>query len=795
MLRNYLTIAFRNFWKYKGFTAINVIGLTLGIACSVLILLWVQDELTIDRFHQQSDRIHRVMFNMKYPDGTISTWWNAPYPLVEVLEQNYPDVAYAALVSWSRSQLFSINDRHYQESGIFASPDFFKIFTFPLLQGDPEKLLDDINAVTISETLAAKLFGEDWAAQTVVGKTVQLNIENEGNYIITGVFADIPRQSTLQFDFVLPVELKLKINPWDKDWGNYNNQMFVRLHQQVDTQDFNQKIADVIAQYREDFDSERGGNVAFLFPFGDLYLHGKFENGVNVGGRIAYTRIFSVVAVLVLILACINFMNLATARSARRAKEVGIRKAVGAGKSSLVFQFIGESFLITALALLIALLLTQLLLPVFNDLTQKQLTIDYTQPVYWLTVLALIIITSLVAGSYPAFFISSFNTVKVLKGGKVSGLQAAVFRKGLVVFQFTLSIIMITGAMIVHTQIQYIMDKNIGLDRENVFSYQLQGDGPQHYETIKNTLLQDPNILDVTTANNNPLSVGSSATGMDWDGKKEDEVIEFGHIWVDFDFVKTMGMELADGRDFSKEMGNDSANVILNEAAIEAMGMENPIGKKFNAFGRGDGQIVGVIKDFHSSDMFSTISPLMIILDEWHSSLYIRAAPGKTQEALAAVEKIHQSYNADYPFAYQFLDEQFANMYRSELVMGDLSNYFTFLAIVISCLGLLGLASFTAEQRVKEIGIRKVLGASIGQILVLLSKGYMQLMIIAFVIAIPVANYFLTEWLSSFAYKTEVAWWLYAIPGLVILIIALLTISQQTFKAAVRNPVEALRYE
>lgn len=795
MLRNYFTIAFRNFWKYKGFTAINVIGLTLGIACSILILLWVQDELSTDRFYPQGHQIYRAMFNMQYPDGTISTWSNAPYPLVEVLETKFPEVEHAALVSWNRDQLFSLGDNHYKESGYFASPDFFKIFSVPLLQGDPDKVLEDMNGVAISESLAAKLFGEDWALQTVVGKTVELNLEEEDNFIITGVFEDAPKNASLQFDYVLPVALKLKLNPWDKEWGNYNNRIFVKLHQQADIKNFNEKFANVIADYREDFDEHQGSNVAFLFPHEDLYLHGDFKNGINVGGRIAYVRIFSVVAVLVLILACINFMNLATARSARRAKEVGVRKAVGASKASLVFQFIGESFLITTFALLIALLLTQLLLPVFNDLTQKQLSIDYTQPAYWFTAIGLIVITSLVAGSYPAFFISSFNTVKVLKGNRTTNFSAAVFRKGLVVFQFTLSIIMITGAMIVHTQIQYIMHRNIGLDRENVFVYQLQEEEAQHYETIKNDLLKDPDILDITAANNNPLEVSSSATGMEWEGKKEDQVIEFSHVWVDFDFVKTMGMELAAGRDFSKDMGNDSTAVLLNEAAVKAMDMEDPIGKRFNAWGRGDGQIVGVIKDFHSNDMFSTIHPLLVVLDYGHYSMYIRTAPGKTKEALAAVEKVHQAYSPAYPFEYQFLDEQFENMYRSEVVMGDLSNYFTVLAIIISCLGLLGLASFTAEQRVKEIGIRKVLGASISHILLLLSKGYMQLIIIAFVIAIPVANYFITEWLGTFAYKTEVAWWLYAIPGVIILLVALLTISRQTFKAAVRNPVESLKYE
>ena len=796
MLRNYLIIAFRNFWKYKGFTAINVVGLTLGIGCSILILLWVQDELTTDRFHSQGDQIHRVMFNMKYPDGTVNTWRNAPYPLVEVLETKYPEIERVTLVSWKNGLLFSLGKNDFKEMGHYASPGFFKVFTFPFIQGDPDKALGDINSVVISKSLADKLFGEKWEQQNVIGKTVHINFDKGGHFAISGVFEDPPKNSTLQFNFVLPMQLQLKIRPWDREWGNYNNQMFAKVHKDTDLEAFNTKIADVIAQHRDDYTQEDGeATIAFLYPYEDLYLRGGFENGVNIGGRIEYVRIFFVVAVLVLTLACINFMNLATARSVRRAREVGVRKAIGGSKRSLVVQFMGETFLIALISLSIAIVLTELLLPVFNNLTQKQLSIDYTQPTYWCITFIIICITSLVAGSYPAFFISSFNTVKVLKGNQTSGFRATALRKGLVVFQFALSIIMIIGALIIYAQVQFIMHRNIGLNRENVFVYHLQQGTSQHYKTIKDNLLNDPSILGITAANNNPMNISSTATGMEWEGKKDGEVIEFNHLWVGFDFVKTMGIELAMGRDFSAEMGNDTSNVLLNEAAVRAMGYENPIGKKFDAFGRGDGQVIGVVKDFHSGDMFSAVSPLLVILDYGHQAMYVRTAPGKAKEALAAVEKVHRSYDPAHPFEYQFMDEQFEKMYRSEVIMGALSRYFTILAIVICCLGLLGLASFTAEQRTKEIGIRKVFGASVINILVFLSKGYIGLITIAFVIAIPVSNYFITEWLSSFEYQTQVSWWLYAVPGILILIIALLTISQQTLKAALKNPVDSLKHE
>ena len=796
MLRNYLTIAFRNFWKYKGFTTINVVGLTLGIGCNILILLWVQDELTTDRFHDQGDQIHSLLFNMKYPDGTVTTWRGGPCPLAEVLETEYPELEHVTLVSENTGLLFSSEKNDYKESGHYASSNFFKVFTFPFIQGDPNKALEDINAVVISRSLATKLFGDKWEQQNVIGKTVHTNFDKGDHFAISGVFEDSPKNSTLKFDFVLPMELRLKLQPWRKEWGRFNNKMFVKVRKDTDVKIFNTKIADVIAQHRPDYSAEDDEViVAFLYPYADLYLRGNFENGLNIGGRVEYVRIFLLVAILVLGLACINFMNLATAHSFRRAREVGVRKAIGASKRSLVVQFIGETFLMAFMSLSFAILLTELLLPVFNNLTQKQLSVDYTQSTYWLTAVSIIFIISLIAGSYPAFFISSFNTIKVLKGNQITGFGAIALRKGLVVFQFTISIAMIIGALIIHSQIQFIMHRNIGLDRENVFVYYLQQEAYQHYETIKNKLLGDPNILSITAADASPLNISSTTTGLKWEGQKTGEVIEFNHLWVDFDFVKTMGIELAMGRDFSKEISNDTDNVLLNEAAVKALGFENPIGKKFDAFGRPDGQVIGVVKDFHSRDMFNAVSPLVIILTKRRYGMYIRTAPNKAKEVLVAVEKVHQSYDSSYPFEFRFMDEQFENIYRSQLVMGTLSNYFTILAIVICCLGLLGLASFTAEQKTKEIGIRKVYGASIANILVFLSKSYVWLIAIAFVIAVPVSNYFIIEWLSSFEYKTAVSWWYYAVPGILILLIALLTISRQTLKAAVRNPVESLRHE
>jgi ABC-type antimicrobial peptide transport system permease subunit len=757
-----------------------------------MILLWIGDELSFDRQHKNADHIYRILFNMKYPDGSINTWWNAPQPLEAVLEEEYPEVENAVVVSWNGDRLLSLDKENYKKKGIYASEDMFEMFETTFLAGDEKTALKDKNSIVITDELAAVIFGNDWQEKEVIGTSLEVNKENLLK--ITAVVPTPKRNSSIQYEYVIPFEFGLDKQPWNREWGNYNNRMFVKLREGVDLVAFNEKVKDVIKTHHENNAGDEA--FAFLYPLEKVYLYGNFENGVSTGGgRIEYIRIFGVVSAFVLILACINFMNLATARSFRRAKEVGVRKVVGAGKKSLILQFVGESIIVTFISMMLAVLLTSLLLPTFNLLTNKELTIDFANLRYWIYGLEFLLITGLLAGFYPAFVISGFKPVKVLKGSLSTSQGTGFMRKSLVVFQFFLSIFMIAGTLVVHLQIDFIMNRNLGLDKENVLVYQLNQESYPHFNTLKNDIIEHPEFERVTTCNQNPLNVGSSATGMEWEGKKEGEEIEFSHLWVTYDFVETLGLELADGRDFSREFASDSSAFLVNEAAVEVMGLENPVGSTFNAFWIEDGKIIGVVKDFHSNSIYSAVEPLIIVMDTEPYILYIRTASGKTQEAIEQLAEIHKKYSPSYPFDYYFMNEQYEHMYKSEIVMSSLANYFALLAITISCLGLLGLASLTTAQKVKEIGIRKVFGASVMNVLVLLSRDYVKLIILAFAISIPVINYFITDWLSQFEYKIELGWWMYPVSGVLVLAIALLAVSWQSFRAAVANPVNSLRDE
>ena len=788
MLRNYFTIAFRNFWKHKMFTFINIFGLALGIACSILMALWVRDELRHDRFHTGGDRIYQVMTNMQQTEK-ITTWSNTPQPLQPILNTRYPDVEQTAVMQGGQqSTLFTVAERRIQEQGYYGSPSLFTLFSFPLVQGDTSTALKDINSIVISEALAAKLYGSDWAQQNLVGTL--LTIDDEDPLKIGGVFQDIPTYSSLQFEFIRPLARYLQ-DQGEMHWGNYYFNTYVQLRPGTDPAAFESKIRDLIVDNHPQVDE---GVALFLHPFEKQYLYSNFENGENTGGRIAFVRIFSVVAVLILLIACINFMNLATAQSSQRAKEIGIRKAVGAFRGSLILQFIGEAVLLAGMALLLALLFVFLLLPVFNELTGKAVTVDLSHPANWLLGLGLVLLTGLLAGSYPALFLSSFNTVRVLKGNLASHFGAANLRKALVVFQFALSMLMIIGTLVVHRQVRYIQTKDLGLERDHLV-YTSLGNAREHYETLRNGLLRNPGIVNVTSSNQNPLTVNNSTSDPTWDGKSDDDGAIFYIINTDLGFLETMRMELKEGRDFSAEFGTDTANYIINETAARVMGMEQPVGQNLEFWSQ-PGQIIGVVKDFHLQSLHVPIEPLILrYAPDYNWMLYVRTRAGETQQAIAALEDVHTQYNAAYPFEYHFMDDEFDRMYRSEQVMGRLANYFAIIAVVISCLGLFGLASYAATRRTKEIGIRKALGASVTSIVLMLSGSFVRLVLIGFAVAAPLAYFLMQRWLDNFAYRTDVALWVFVVAGVVGLVIALLTISYRSFRAAQINPVEALRYE
>ncbi|MFC5410987.1 ABC transporter permease [Larkinella bovis] len=787
MLTNYFKIAWRNLLRNKMFSLINILGLALGMACSLLILFWVQDELAMDKFHAKDDRIFRVMENQAWAGQDVGTTPSTPGILAENLKKDFPDVEKAAMMTWENSLLLTVGNTFGKEKGRFASGDFLSIFSFPLVQGDPKTALTRPESIVISEKLARKYFPQ----QDALGKTIR--VDNKTDLMITGVLAELPENNSLTFDYLIAWEQFVKNNAWVKEWSNNGPRAFVLLSPKTDPEKFSAKIKDYIKQKT----NQQTTNIElFLQKNSEAYLHSNFKNGTLDGGRIEYVRMFVIVAVFILIIACINFMNLATARSVKRAKEVGVRKVVGAVRQSLMAQFLGESLLISSLALCVAVLVVMLMLPIFNELTEKKLAFRFTDGSLWALLLGLTLITGVVSGSYPALFLSSLKPVVVLKGVLKFKPSATVFRKGLVVFQFSLSILLIVGMIIIYRQIQYIQTKNLGFDKENLVYMPLEGELKKNYQTFRNELKTQPGIKEISASWSDPLEVGSSTIGVTWRGKDTTQRILFNQTAVHYGYLKAMNIRLKEGRDFSPAYTTDTTNYIINEAAARKIGYKNPVGQELTFWGR-KGIIVGVVKDYHINSLHVAIDPLILHMqrEEFDGVVLARTEPGQTQTALESLEKTFRKFNPRYPFEYKFTDQEFGNNYKSEKIISQLANYFAFLAIFISCLGLFGLATFTAEQRTKEIGIRKVLGASVTNIVLMLSKDFLLLVLLSSLVALPVAWWAMSSWLEKYANRIEIEWWMFAVAVVAALFIALFTISFQSVKAALMNPVKSLKTE
>ena len=796
MLRNYLKTAFRSMRRHRAYSFINVLGLSVGLMASFLILLWVQDERSYDQFPDEVEQIYRVMRTARHGAGQVSTTQAITAKLDEVLVQKYPEITMGALHSWEQNLVFARGDLKFRESGRHAGVDYFKLFSFPFLAGDRATALTDPNSVVLSETMARKYFGEAFAegvsaqaaAASLLGEVLRL--DNRLDVTVTGVIEDVPPNSSIQFDFVLPVEEYARRNSWMDNWTSSGIRMFVKLQPGADAAAVSGKIKNLIKEHAEESVSE-----LFLQPYTDIYLRSKYENGVLVGGRIEYVRIFALVGLFILLIASINFMNLATARSAQRALEIGIRKTFGSSRRSLAGQFLGESILTALLALVIALLAVWLVLPGFNAVTNKQITLNLGDLTLWGQFLGLALVTGLLAGAYPAAYLSGISLIKVLRKGITSTARGVGLRKGLVVFQFAISIVLIVGTITVYNQMQYIRSKNLGMDRENVFYSRLEGAAANQYESFRAQLMQEPSIVGVTAGSDNPLEVNISTGGPRWDGKDPDDKTLYYVIMAGYDYLETMKMELVEGRTFSRAFATDSLNVVINETAARAMGMDDPIGQRLALWDR-EGQIIGVVKDFHMRSMYDPIEPLIFRLDpENVDLLFVRTAAGRTEEALAAFEKTFKAFNPEYPFEYQFLDTAFEETYRSEVVIGTLANYFALLAIFVACLGLFGLSSFTAERRTKEIGIRKVLGASVTHVVLLLSRDFVQLVVVAFVIGGPVAYWLMRDWLAEFTFHTDLGAGVFIVAAAAVLVMAFASIGYQSVKAALANPADSLRAE
>ena len=786
MLLHYLKLAYRNSLRDKSTFFINLIGLSTGLACALLIALWVGDELKVDKFHEHQGRLYQAMTNHSN-ENEVLTGEETQGLLAAALQADFPEVELAIQTGIPIPQPFilSAGTKKVKARGNWADPEFFQVFSYEVLEGDKTTFLKGDQSILVSEKLAKKIAG----TSSAIGKTIEWElIHFKGVATITGVFK-VPENSSQQFDFLLPFQAYRDMIGEGIHWGNFNAITYVLLHEQTNVAALNKRLPAYI-QEKAEWDRVS----LFLAPYADKYLYGNYDNGKQTGGRIAYVRLFSIIAFFILLIACINFMNLSTAKSTKKLKEVGVRKTVGANRQMLIGQHLMESIFIACIALFVALLLVHFLLPSFNILTGKQLLLAWNAKMI-AGLLGITLLTGLFAGSYPAFYVSSFQPVKVLKGAINGGTNAVWVRKALVVFQFALSIILMVAVLVVYQQIQFIQHKNLGYDKENVLMFPKEGMAAQNISTFLTQLKNIPGIINASSTNHSLVSSGSFTTGISWDGKDPKEEIRFASINVYYDFIETLGLSLKEGRDFSKEFGSDDTKIIINETAARIMGLTNPIGAVAHLWGS-DVTIIGIVKDFHHQSLHTPIEPTFFKLDDkFLINILARIEKGQEQAVLSQLQSFYQKNNPGYTLDYSFLDSSFDAQYKSEAIVGKLSLYFAILAILISCLGLFGLVSFSAQQRRKEIGIRKVLGASIFNIVKMLSMDFTKMVLLAILLALPISYFLVQKWLSGFAFSIALQPWVFLIAGISALLIAWMTMGFQTAKAAMANPSSALKNE
>ncbi len=790
MFTNYFKTTWRNITRNKSHALINITGLSIGLACSLLIFLWVQNELSVDGFHKKGDRLYKV-FEREYYKDHIDGNYDTPGSLADELKRRIPEVEDAVMMQDENNRkTLQAGGKIIKVEGTFASAGLFSVFSYPFVTGTPATALSLADNITLSEKTADAFFG---SAQNAMGKVIRF--DNKRDFKVSAVYKNIPATASRTFDYVISWAALQQDQPWLKEWTNSGPLTYVLLRPRANLKAVDKQLVSFRNLYIHDSSAAYHVELG-LQRFDEVYLHNHFENGIVSGGRIEYVHLFSLIAIFILLIACINFMNLTTARAVKRAKEVGVRKAVGAVRSALIKQFIGESLLLTVFAVAVALLLMMALLPVFNTVTQRQIQLPFNQPSFWLAIAVITLLTGFISGSYPALYLSSFNPVTVLKGTVTLGAGALWFRKGLVVFQFVLSLLLIIGTIVVSKQIRYIQIKNLGYDKNNLLFIPVEGELINKYATFKEEALQMQGIKNISFISDNPLNLDQWTNGVDWEGKSPTTLISFEHPDIGYDFTKTMKLPLVDGRDFSKNFPTDKEGYLLNETAVKDINYTNPVGKFITVNGR-QGKIIGVLKDFHFRSLHEPIQPMILQFgeNENYGRVLFQIEPGQTKVALANLERLCKQMNPQFPFTYSFADEEYQNLYKNEQVIGALSGVFALLAILISCLGLLGLVMFIAEQRIKEIGIRKVLGASVNNILQLLSGDLLKLVIIAVFIATPIAWWAMNAWLNNYAYKIAISWWMFVMAGGIAVGIALLTISFQAIKAAIANPVKSLRTE
>ncbi|MFT3705383.1 MAG: ABC transporter permease [Agriterribacter sp.] len=795
MLKNYFKIAWRNLKKNKVYSLINITGLAAGMAVAMIIGLWIYDEMSANKHFDNYNTLYQVMMNQTF-DGKRGSQTALPYPIGEELKAKYPDFKAITMCDWGSKRSLMYGEKRVSKFGHFMDEEAVDMFSLKILNGS-KKPLQDPYSIILTEETAKILFGKE----DPIGKMVK--VDNSTDLKVTAVVEAQPKGSALTFDYLIPWQLQEKIYSYiaqyhKANWGNNSWQVFVQLNDNASEKVVDAKIKNVVLSHFTDENTLKSIKPElFIHPMSKWRLYNDFDNGKNTGGFIKYVKMFGILGFIVLLIACINFMNLSTARSEKRAREVGVRKAIGSGKRDLIKQFLSESMLISFLAFLFALLLVAIALPFFNRLTDKAMSLHIGNPLFWGVMILFTLFTGLLAGSYPAFYLSSFNPVRVLKGNLKAGKSSSLPRKILVVVQFASSVILMIGTIIIYEQIQYGKSRPIGFNNTGLITVNWSDDIANHLDVMREELLSTGAVLSICKSNSPPSDIFSNNNGWEWKNSQPvEKTVVFSTIVTDYDYTKTMGIKLLEGRDFSRDFAGDSAAVILNQAAVKRMGLKNPVGETL----KWNGQpltVIGVVPDIQMQSPYHPISPLTIIYNKsWVGFINIRLNPNMAaSKAIALIKPVFDKYNSAYPFEYQFADEEYAKKFNYEELVGNLAAIVAILAVFISCLGLFGLASFTAEQRVKEIGVRKVLGASTFNLWQLLSKDFVLLVLIACAIAIPVAWYSMNEWLKNYEFKINIGFSVFALVIAAAVIITLITVSFQSLRAAAANPVKSLRTE
>jgi len=802
MLKNFFNALLRNLRKNRTYSFLNIFGLAIGIACAGLIFLWVEDEVKFDGNNFKRDRVYLAKVNAQ-EDAGVFTHSSTPGPLAAVLAE-MRGVEATCRTSEASAPMFRVEDRTINAIGLYAEPSIFNLFTLPFVQGNARNAMTQLHSLVITESMAKKIFGSE---RNVIGKTVRM--DEKQDYVITGVIKDLPENSTLQFEWLAPFEIFYNLSDHFHKWNNFGLTTYVELKPGVDVTSINKQLTDPYYDFTtQKVEKETSISHVFLFGMKDWRLYNQFENGKPTGGgRIQYVHLFSVIAWIILFIACINFMNLATARSEKRSKEVGVRKVLGAGKNSLIGQFLGEALFMTLLAAIVAVVLMSLSLPAFNGLVQKNLSLGLDSLRHWGTLLTLTLVCGMISGSYPSFYLSAFNPIFVLKGMKVKAGGASFIRKGLVVLQFAISIVLIIGTIIVYQQIRHVKERNLGFNKNNLIQINLQGNMLRDFAAIRQEFIGTGLVENAAVADHPTLYGGNNTGGISWSGKAPESQVVISQRLISPEYLPTLGMTLSEGRNFGptdivnmSTFKDSLSRVLITESMERLMGKGSAIGKTltYNSnFGLLQMQVIGVVKDYVYGDMYGHAPPVVFYdIPSQSQLMYVRLTPqAAPEQALAKMEAIVKKDNPGYTFEYVFVDDQFNSMFVSENLISKLSSVFASLAILISCLGLFGLAAYTAERRIKEIGIRKVLGASTAGLASLLSKDFLQLVALSCLIAFPIAWWAMHSWLQNYQYRISIPWWLFLASGALAILIALVTVSFQAVKAAMANPVKSLRSE